>query len=165
MYNQNNVWLQGNDQLKPETINTVEIGLSGKVFSNINYAVTGFSNQIKNTIATEALTSGNNVIGYKFQNYSNIKSRGLEFALKLPLTKEINLGANTTYQDSRTADDERTEGIPRIKGVAFINYLLNPYISLYSDLYYMSAQPKTTVDSIPAFYTINTNIIPLRQKN
>ena len=119
-------------ELDSEQADSLEIGIRGAVFQNVNYELLGYYMKKKNFFFRDSF--GNNVTDGK------TKHRGVEASLFMPLTQQFDVGANYTYaihqydfdQAAKFGNDTITSGddidtAPRnIANVRFgWNYLAN----------------------------------------
>ncbi|MCH8497349.1 MAG: TonB-dependent receptor [Marinobacter sp.] len=102
LYVVNNPVNTGNDQLKPETIHTVELAMTHQLERNLLYSVNLFYYEISNFITAVA------VPGQALGEYRNVGERtgfGGEFEVAYSPNGNLNLVANYAYQQ---AEDDNT---------------------------------------------------------
>ena len=95
--NQNNPVALGNDQLKPEQIETFEIALDTRKFSDMRFGMNLFHYEWKNIIDFVPVNEGS----LQARNQGKQKGYGAEFELDWELSDSMVLHANYAYQDSK----------------------------------------------------------------
>lgn len=94
---------QANPNLKPETINTAEIGVrysKSKWFANVN-GYYSLGNNFMYYVSTGKTIFGGRKIVYEKQNISNVEIYGSEISLGYNINKLISVKANYTYNSSK----------------------------------------------------------------
>ena len=104
----NNAALVGDPDLQPETINTVELGLTQqwnpRLWTGINLFVYELDQHIRGERNSNTPVEPNRVV-----NTSGIRGGGLELEARYSLTPALNLTANYAYQ---TAEDQAFDASP-----------------------------------------------------
>jgi len=108
LYSQNNPVTQGNIQLKPETINTLEWALSYEPVHNINTNLSLYQYKTKDMIDYVDNGDGSKTA----QNINKVKGQGIELEGKWKINKQWTLLANYTYQ--KTENEETGKQQPFI---------------------------------------------------
>lgn len=87
----------GNPNLKPETSVNYETGLYYDNRDGVKANVTGFINDYRNAIESEAIDDSTN----SYRNVGKAITQGIELATSLPLAANVALNLNYTYTDSK----------------------------------------------------------------
>lgn len=114
----------GNDNLMPEKMNSLELSFTSQTISNLSFEITGYANNLHNSIYKEILSEG-----YRWINRGEIFTLGLETSLKYT-TGKLNASINYTYTDSK---DENRKNIPEISkhsGNVYFSYYFSDKLNL-----------------------------------
>jgi len=101
----------GNPNLRPETSDTVEIGLKGKAFtpaSRINYAVAAYQGRYKdfiNQVTVGGTGAPNNPLVFQYVNNARADIHGVEGKLDWQFDNGIGLNAAAAYTHGTTRND------------------------------------------------------------
>ncbi|MBW4934807.1 TonB-dependent receptor [Marinobacter sp. F4206] len=101
-YVDNNPVTAGNDDLNPETIDTLELALSYQASSRLFYGVNVFYYEIDDLISAEPVSGP---VSSQYQNSGKRKGHGGELEVTFQALDNLNLTANYAYQ---TAEDQET---------------------------------------------------------
>ncbi len=108
LFNKNNPVAIGNEDLKPETIETFELAFDYQPTFDIHMTLNLFSYEIKDLIEFVA-TGGEEVA----ENVGRQKGQGLEWELAWDVSSAVDIRANYAFQDARdVATDEAAVGVP-----------------------------------------------------
>ncbi|MCF6209625.1 MAG: TonB-dependent receptor [Gammaproteobacteria bacterium] len=109
LFNKNNPVAIGNEDLKPETIETFELAFDYQPTFDIHMTLNLFSYEIKDLI--EFVPTGGEEVA---ENVGRQKGRGLEWELAWDVSSAVDIRANYAFQDARdVATDEAAVGVPR----------------------------------------------------
>ena len=117
MFARNNVIAEGNADIKPETIESLEIGYIYNK-SNTVFRSTAFYSEM-NDLITNDDASG------KYENLESVVSQGIELEFSRKLNKQISINANTTYL-YKICDRSKNTILPNVAryyGYANISYI------------------------------------------
>ena len=137
LFSTSNFLLEGNPNLKPETIRTYEIGLDYKFSERFNTNINYFFNVIRDQIGFERTSLGRG--GRRIDNLGGSNIQGIEFEFKADLShilKGTHAFVNYTYLDAES-NGESLPDVPKHKGnVGFnvefgrhLNANINAFIS------------------------------------
>ena len=161
LYNQNNPVEHGNPDLDPETIKTYEVGMAfylvDKFRINLNY----FYNDIADLIIVDTSTTPP-----VFVNAGNAEVDGVELILSGSYSPENYWQLSYTYQDPRDSDTgARLPDVPNNRATAAINYGLNRYVNLHTDILWTGERPRQAGDTRDAVDSYTTVDLALTVKN
>jgi vitamin B12 transporter len=91
-----------NPQLKPERAVSGELGLDWQAAENLSFSLTGFYSRYRNMIA---FVPEQNLLNHV--NAENVRLQGLEVEARYRPQKDLNIGVDYTYTDSRNAASAR----------------------------------------------------------
>lgn len=116
---------RGNENLKPQYVNTIECLLGYKLKETANFTITGFYNNISNGIELY------NYNDYRtYGNRLNLRSLGIETEL-IAQFSEITGYVNFSYQNTVNEDtDKETTLVPKITGNLGLNYIFIKFINI-----------------------------------
>jgi iron complex outermembrane receptor protein len=152
LYNINNPVVVGNPSLKPEKVKTYEAALTYRFARWLAVDINYFYSNIDNLISWDGSTSP-----ASYSNTGKANVQGIETALRgSPLTG-LRYKLAYTWQDPR---DGITHGrlpyVPSHRATGSINYALNKYINLHTDLLWTGPQPRAQGETrveMPAYFT------------
>ncbi len=139
LFNKNNSVVNGNPNLKPETTETVELGVLLDPRKDLHLAATLFKTEIQDSIALGS--------GAIYQNNSASKTRGLELEGKLDLYRGSYLAANYTWQDSEDDSGVELADVPDHRANLMFNHRLNREFNLFLDANFKGAVTRASSDS------------------
>ena len=157
LYNDNNPVNIGNKDLAPETIKTFEVGatalLQDKFTVNLNY----FYNDIEELIILDPSTIS--PAPALFVNAGSAEIDGIELILSGSYSFENYWKLSYTYQDPREGDTgARLRDVPHHRATAAINYGLNRYVILHTDILWTGKRPRPagdTRDDVDSYTTVD----------
>jgi len=110
LYGQHNPIMLGNTQLKPETVNTLELVFDYEMSHNLKTNLSLYHYKTKDMIDHVANADGSKTA----QNIHNLKGQGVELEGKLKLNKQWTITANYAYQKTINEDtDQQQAYIPK----------------------------------------------------
>lgn len=144
-YLKNNPLIVGSNQLKPATIETIELGVSYQFSQDVTAAVSYFHNAEDNviipTIQTDPGTPGT------FINAKGDVIHGLECEVKAEFGEHGYGYANYTYRDTSVhGGDERVPFISRHLAKAGISVPVTQYVNVASQVRFVGEKPRETDD-------------------
>jgi iron complex outermembrane receptor protein len=139
LYNTNNPSIQGNENLKPETVKTLEITLENKSIKNLKLSGTLYNTEIEDLILLE------NTIQ---TNKNSVISKGVELELNYNLTRGSYLTANYTRKSvkNKTTNEDIVD-ISKNTAFVSLNKRINKYINFYTDVQYTGSQNRLNTDT------------------
>ncbi len=144
LYNINNPSIIGNPDLKPEEIETYELGVNGDITKRLNFSVIGFHNKITDLIAPKASASAVAVSG----NVDELTIDGVEMEMTSRLRGGSSFSLNYTYQYPINEEtDERAADVPLHKANASFNYRHSQYLNAYAGLLYRGSLSRVAEDT------------------
>ena len=160
LFNQNNPVAIGNRNLKPESIETVELAFDYQPTFDIHTTVNLFRYEIRDLIEFVDGGSGTAVAG----NVGRQKGRGLEWELAWDASRAIDIRANYAFQDARDATtDEAVPGAPRHQFFLRGDWRFAPQWSLDGRFNWLSSRPRPAGDTRPAVAGYRTVDLFLRR--
>ena len=160
LYTENNLIVWGNEDLKPEVIDTYEISLGATPISPLNIRLTGFYNTIKDNIGQTFNRDQNR---FEFNNLNEITSQGIEVEVRYDFDGGSYLGMNYTYQHAKNEEtDERLSTSPLHKGNIMANIRLSETFNFYTDFYFQEGFARRKRDhreEVSGFGIINATLI------
>ena len=164
LYNINNPAILGNPDLDPETIDTYEVGVSGKVSEDVSFRMTGFYNDIKDIITPVANESAAAVS----DNRGKITVQGLETEVRLNFEAGgmalagSHIGANYTYQDAENdVDGSTVADTPTHRGNILLNIKLPQDINWHTQCLLKDSTARAVGDDRPepaGYGVVNTTL-------
>ncbi|MGZ8218501.1 TonB-dependent receptor plug domain-containing protein [Methylomagnum sp.] len=152
----NNPTVAGNPNLKPENIDTYELGFNAKLTSRWSTELTLFRNDITDMIGRKLLTG----TSFVYANLQGIQTNGLEFNTRYTLGEGSYLAANYTFQDSRfTNTGRKVPDTPEHRGTVQANFALFDHLHWYSEVLIKGPTSRAANDfrqDVPAYALVNT---------
>ena len=153
MYIRNNIVAEGNASIKPETIESVEVGYIYN-HANTNFRLTTFYSQLNDLIANDDTTG-------KYENLESIISRGAEVEVSQKIFGRVTLAANGTYLKVKNkTNDEALPDIANIYGNATATYQISGQMSVAASDQYVGSRQRTAGDprsSLAAYHVLNAS--------
>jgi len=163
LYLKNNPSNLGNPNLKPETINTLELAFDYRPWSSLHTTCNLFRYEAKDLI-DNVQTPGASTLSA--QNARNQDGRGFEVAAELQITAELRLVGNLAYQHSQ---DHTTDAI--VADAPELQYYLNPQWAflpgwaLDAQYYRVTNRHRAVGDNRPAIDNYNLVHLCLQRRN
>ncbi|NOX93354.1 MAG: TonB-dependent receptor [Gammaproteobacteria bacterium] len=162
LYLQNNPTAVGNENLDPETIETLELVFDYKPTSHLRTILSLFYYDVEGLIDFVEDPGGTKTA----QNYKNQKGHGLEVELDWDITNKLSLRSNFAYQRSKDKDSgEITPDAPEMQ------FYINPYWtflpdwSVDSQFYWIAGRHRAAADTRPDIKDYSLVNLTLRRKN
>ncbi|WP_282104168.1 TonB-dependent receptor plug domain-containing protein [Marinobacter alexandrii] len=144
-YAANNPVLAGNDDLDPETIDTVELALAYQASPRLFLGVNVFYYEIDDLINAEPVSGP---VASQYQNSGKRKGHGGELEATYQALGNLNLSANYAYQRAEDQESNRSVGeAPTHQAYARIEWRVVPTWALNTQLNYVGEQKRTAADS------------------
>lgn len=153
LYNTNNPIINGNPDLKPEKVKTLEGGAGIDLDDRSRLNLTLFNNEITDLVVHE---------GNSHANKGEMDTHGLEAEYKRSFRRGSYLSANLTWQEAKNEGESGFAAeVPRFKGTLAGNVRLSSMFSLYTDWFLKGATPRgegDARDDVPAYGVVNTTL-------
>ncbi len=144
-YAANNPVLVGNDDLDPETIDTLELALAYQATSRLYYGINVFYYEIDDLINAEPIAGP---VATQYQNSGKRKGHGGELEMTYQLLDNLNLAANYAYQTAEDQDTNRSVGqAPNHQAYARTEWRVVPTWTLTTQVNYVGEQKRSAADS------------------
>ena len=144
-YAANNPVLAGNDDLDPETIDTVEIALAYQASTDLFYGVNVFYYEIDDLINAEPVSGPN---ASQYQNSGKRKGHGGELEARYQALRNLNLTANYAYQKAEDQESKESVGdAPNHQAYARIEWQVVPTWSLNTQVNWVGEQKRSPGDT------------------
>jgi len=139
LYTKNNPLIQGNPDLDPTIVSTVETSIHHAFTQEIDGSVALYRTKIKDIVDLD---------GVKYKNVGEHKLQGVEVELRIGNRRSDNIYANYTYTDAEDviADRELPETAKHRGNIGF-NIKLLPYLHWNTHLTYSSRLKRAPVDT------------------
>jgi len=160
MYTTNQPAVQGNPDLKPETISTYEIGVDYKFNTYVSSRVNYFYNDIKDLIALRVLSSAARTS--QFENTGNARIQGVETETKVDISPGNYVFMNYTFQHP---EDEQGDELPftaQHHGNFGVNVHYWKYMNTNLNTFVSGTRPREetdTRDDLPGYALLNLSVI------
>ncbi|MDE1144455.1 TonB-dependent hemoglobin/transferrin/lactoferrin family receptor [Paraburkholderia tropica] len=161
----------GNPNLKPETSNSVEVGLRGKLgvgHGQVNYSAAAFagsySNFIDSKVVGGSLTSATNPYTVQYVNYSKASIQGLEGKADWYVNDALEVKGGFAWIHGTETKDGVTSGldtVPPLAVVLGVKYAPTERWFASADLTYNSRKSKSQMSSSSYFATPSYTILDL----
>lgn len=143
LYNINNPFLVGNENVQPEEIETVELGLNAWISKRSQAKATLFHNNIKDIIGARPQPS---TAAYS-DNIGELTVNGIELEYSHRLQNGSNLSLNYTYQNPvNELTDARVADVPLHRANILFNYRYSRYLSGFVGVLYESPLTRENAD-------------------
>lgn len=153
----NNPVALGNPNLKPETIETLEVAFNYKMLEDLSWDLNIYKYKIDDLIdfVPDEEQPTNTA-----QNKGEVNGYGAELELNYHITNELNLLANYSYQKAtyETADHDLGEA-PNNLAYLRLNWQATEKLSVNTQVNYVGSQSRTAIDNranVPSY--VNTSL-------
>jgi outer membrane cobalamin receptor len=161
LYNQNNPVEHGNPDLDPEKIKTYELGAAVRLLDNFTVNLNYFYNDIDDLIIVDKSAAPPIYV-----NAGSAEVNGVELILSGNYSPENYWKLSYTYQDPRDgATGARLPDVPSHRATAAINYGLNRYVNLHTDILWTGPRPRQAGDTRAKTSSYTTVDLALTLKN
>lgn len=148
MYNINNPVVLGNPNLKPETINTLELAFDYQISDKLRSGLNLFHYHMRNIIRFVADPAPATTM--TAQNSGNQEGHGLEFELNWTLTKTLRLTGNYAFQHSENQSTQTDPGYaPHHQVYLRANWQASPDWSVNPQVKWISERSRAAGDARP----------------
>ncbi|WP_373000043.1 TonB-dependent receptor plug domain-containing protein [Sulfurimonas sp.] len=139
LYNKNNPSINGNPNLKPETVKTHELSFHNSSIQSLKASLTLFYTKIEDIIVLDSTL---------YKNKGEVVTKGLEFEAKYNLKRGSYIIASYTYQHpDNYLTGNKLENISNHEAYLGLNYRINRYLNLYTDAKYIGEQTRSSSDT------------------
>ena len=160
MYATNQPAYGGNEDLKPETIRSFEIGLSYKYFKRATSSINYFYNDIEDLIVPRNLPAKQSTTRY--ENYGDARIQGIEAETKIDLAKKTYVFMNYTFQEPEDDDGNNLPYVARNKGNVGVNVNTWKYVNTNLSAFASGRRfrdAQDTRDDLPAYALLNLSVL------
>jgi len=162
LYLQSNPTAFGNQNLDPETIETLELAFDYKPTSRLQAILSLFYYDIEGLIDFVEDQGGTKTA----QNYKNQVGHGFEIELDWEITNELRLRSNFAYQRSKDKDTgEITPDAPEMQFYLNPYWTFLPHWSVDSQFYWIGGRHRAAADTRPDIKDYSLVNLTLRRKN
>lgn len=157
MFSANQPAIQGNKDLRPETIRSYEAGLSYKFNKYVTSSVNYFNNSLEDLIALRTVQNTS-----RFENTGKAYVQGFETETKVNIMKESYVFMNYTFQN---AEDDNGDNMPYVaqhKGNCGVNIHYWKYINTNLNTFISGPRSREvgdTRDDMPSYTLLNLSVI------
>ena len=135
----------GNDDLDPETIDTLELALAYQASSRLYYGINVFYYEIDDLINAEPIAGP---VATQYQNSGKRKGHGGELEVAYQLLDNLNLAANYAYQTAEDQDTNESAGqAPNHQAYGRVEWRVVPTWALTTQVNYVGEQKRSAGDS------------------
>jgi len=141
----NNPVSQGNPNLKPETINTLEVAFSYKASENFDVNLNIYKYKINDLID---FIPDDDLPTATAQNQGEVSGNGAEFEINYKLSSDLTLLANYSYQKAtdKMANDD-LGGAPNHQAYFRVNWKALDKLAINAQINYVGKQERNYLDS------------------
>ncbi len=144
---QNNPFVLGNKNLKPETINTTELSFDYRPWSALRTTLNLYYYEINNLILAVAKTDGSTP---QYQNIGNQNGYGSEFEWDWQLSQKWQIKGNYAWQHAvNEATNLRVTGVPEHHAYVALGWRFYPQWHLQPQLNWIGGRTRTSDDLRP----------------
>ncbi len=155
----NNPVLQGNPDLKPEIINTVELAFDYRPLQSFRTALNLYYYSIKDLINSEFPNSSE---GFLVQNNGHQKGYGLEFEWNWQLHEQFIINGNYAWQDAHhNFENHSVPGVPKHQFYIASQWEFLPKWSFQSQIKWIGKrenEPGDTRKNLKAYETVDLTL-------
>ena len=162
-YNINNPLALGNPDIKPETIDTLELAFDYRPVDNLRTALNMFRYEMSDIIrfAADPVPATSKTA----RNQGTQEGYGLEWEMRWNVTRTVDLKGNYAWQHSTDETGARVASAPRHKLYAQADWRFFPYWSVNTQLNRVMGRERSAGDSRPAIADYTVVNLALRRKN
>lgn len=162
LYSKNNPVALGNPDLKPETINTIELAFDYRPIFNWQTNLSLFTYRAEDLIEFVSTGGGTKTA----ENARDQEGYGFEFEVIWDATETLRLSGNYAWQHSEDADTgQRIGDAPGQQLMLNADWKFYPNWSLYSQMNWVASRKRPAGDTRPAIDNYALVDLTLRRKN
>lgn len=161
LYAKNNPSTLGTPDLKPETIDTYEMGFDYKPFSRLRTMASVFYYEVDDLI--DLIPSSGGAIN---QNYRSQTGKGFEIEAQWDVLDSLRLKGNMAYQRAKdTTNDSLVPNAPGLQWYANAHWSFQPDWSVDGQYFWIGDRQRMKGDTRPAIKDNDLVNLTLRRKN
>ncbi|MBI3582972.1 MAG: TonB-dependent receptor [Nitrospinae bacterium] len=157
LYNINNPSVLGNKDLKPEKINTYEVGAGYRFGKSLEANINYFYYEIRDVIRLTPATGGN-----VYNNSGGTDADGVEIEFKTGWNEGSYGYANYSYQNARDKDTGiALAEVPKHRGNIGLNFGINRYLNANANLFLSESRERASGDtrsSLPSYALLDLTL-------
>ncbi len=142
-FNQNNPVFLGNDDLKPETIDTWELSADFTHSESLSTRVAVFEYKVEDQILFGDIPGSDAEVA---QNSGELDGQGLEAQVAWKPTENLHLFAHHSFVDVRTDSGDNAADVPRNRSYLVANWKFAPKLSLNSSVNHVAGRERAAAD-------------------
>lgn len=157
MFSANQPAIQGNKDLRPETIRSYEAGLSCKFNQYVTSSVNYFNNSLEDLIALRTVQNTS-----RFENAGKAYVQGFETETKVNIMKESYVFMNYTFQNPEDDNGDDLPFVAQHKGNFGVNVHYWKYINTNVNTFISGPRSREvgdTRDDMPSYALLNLSVI------
>lgn len=162
-YNINNPLALGSSDIKPETIDTLELAFDYRPVDSLRIALNLFKYEMKDIIRFSPDPAP--ATSKTARNQGMQDGHGLEWEMRWNVTRSVDIKANYAWQDSTDETGEHVANAPRQKFYAQADWRFVPYWSVNAQVNRIMDRKRAAGDSRPAIADYTVVNLALRRKN
>ena len=163
LFSSNNPIRQGNKDLKPEKIDTLELAFNYQPTFNLQHSLNIFHYWIHDLILLEPTSDGS---GFKNQNAGEQNGFGLEWEVNWQIKNNLKLTANYAYQRSENKNTHSDAGsAPHHEVYTRLNWEFLPEWSLVPQIVWIADRNRVANDARPKMKNYDIIDLTLRREN
>jgi len=163
LYNINNPVALGSPNLKPETIDTLELAFDYRPVDSLRIALNVFKYEMSDII--RFVSDPAPATSKTARNQGAQDGHGLEWEMRWNVTRTVDLKGNYAWQHSTDETGARVANAPRHKLYAQADWRFFPYWSVNTQLNRVMGRERSAGDSRPAIADYTVVNLALRRKN
>jgi iron complex outermembrane receptor protein len=152
LYNINNPIVVGNPDLKPEKIRTYEVAVSYRFARWLGVDINYFYSEITDLINWDTSASP-----ARFANIGKARVQGVETGIRGSYFNGLSWKLSYAFQNPRDGmTNQLLPYVPQHRAKGSINYSLNRYVNLHTDLLWTGQRPRAQGDTrteMPSYFT------------
>ncbi len=162
-YNINNPVALGNPNLKPETIDTVELAFDYRPVDSLRMALNLFRYEMGDIIRFAADPAP--ATSKTARNQGTQDGQGLEWEMRWNVTRTVDIKANYAWQDSTDETGQPIANVPHHKLYAQVDWRFLPYWNVNTQVNRVMGRERAVGDNRPAIADYTVVNLALRRKN
>lgn len=146
----NNSTVLGNPDLRPEDVDTYEVGLNAAFSPDWTAELALFRNDVQNIIGRQVSTDSGGGVVINYANLSGVSVDGIEASTKYNFSENTYIAANYTFQHATREDTgRRVPDTPRHRATVMANIALLPRLHWYSEVQLKGSAVRNPGDARP----------------